>query len=67
MPSLISRTRPYQHTNGWCLWAGELSGKPGFFEPRQIEHLIDIAPDAHDFLGLAPGWRFLFRGGYRDV
>ncbi|HEY4324361.1 MAG TPA: hypothetical protein VGN20_10250 [Mucilaginibacter sp.] len=32
-----------------------------------ISHLLDIYPTAIDYLGLAPGWRFLIDEEYEDV
>jgi len=55
-------------TSGWYIWAGEeFSEDPNFFIPLHIEHLADWCPEVIKYLGLAPGWRFLFAPGYEDV
>ncbi len=54
-------------TSGWYLWAGEYSSAPDFFEPMHVHHLRSVRPDALKYLGLAPGWRFLFDGKCEDV
>ena len=51
----------------WYIWAGELSPSTDFFKPIHLWHLIDMCPEAIRFLGLAPGWRFLFDENYEDV
>jgi len=40
---------------------------PDFFVPLHVEHLDEWCPGAVKYLGLAPGWRFLFAEGYEDV
>jgi hypothetical protein len=55
-----------QSTN-WYLWAGEYSEDDDFFQPVHIHHLLQICPKAINYLGLAPGWRFLFDSKYEDV
>jgi hypothetical protein len=55
-------------TSGWYIWGGEeLSDDPDFFLPLHIEHLLEWCPDIIKFLGLAPGWRFLYTPNYEDV
>lgn len=55
-------------STGWYIWAGEeLSSNPEFFEPVHVVHLSDWCPNAIDYLGLPPGWRFLIDGDYEDV
>ena len=51
----------------WYLWAGEYSSADDFFQPVHISHLLELCPKALKFLGLAPGWRFLFDNQYEDV
>ncbi|MGY4535623.1 hypothetical protein ACVW0P_000017 [Mucilaginibacter sp. UYNi724] len=52
----------------WYIWAGEYSSKSDFFKPVHIDHLLEVCPQAVNYLGLAPGWRFLFDNkGYEDV
>jgi hypothetical protein len=67
LPKHGLRHPPHLQTNGWYLWAGEYSEDPDFFEPACVEHLVDISPPALEFLGLAPGWRFLVHGEHRDI
>jgi len=55
-------------TSGWYIWGGEeLSDDPDFFLPIHIEHLHEWCPDIIKFLGLSPGWRFLYTPNYEDV
>jgi hypothetical protein len=57
-------------TTGWYLWAGdELSSDPEFFVPLHISHLDEWRPGVTRYLGLAPGWRFLYdpNTNYEDV
>ncbi len=49
------------------IWAGEYSQNDDFFKPVHVKHVLDIYPKALDYLGLAPGWRFLLKGNYEDV
>jgi hypothetical protein len=51
----------------WYIWAGEYSKTDDFFKPIHIHHLLELCPKAITFLGLAPGWRFLFDNQYEDV
>ncbi len=51
----------------WYIWAGEYSEAPDFFKPVHIGHLLQICPKAINYLGLAPGWRFLFDNKFEDV
>src|ERR1700761_4936843 len=44
----------------WYIWAGEYSDSESFFKAIHVRHLFEICPKALKFLGLAPGWRFLF-------
>jgi hypothetical protein len=62
------RHLPTEDTTGWYLWAGEeFSLAPDFFEPVHVLHLAERCPAVLEFLGLAPGWRFLLAGDYVDV
>jgi hypothetical protein len=62
------RHPPQGDTSGWYIWAGEeLSDDLNFFMPFHVEHVEEWCPDIIKYLGLAPGWRFLFMPGYEDV
>jgi hypothetical protein len=61
------RHAPEGQTSGWYIWAGQYSESFDFFEPMHASHLEEICPRAMEFLGLAPGWRFLFDNNYEDV
>ena len=54
-------------TTGWYIWSGEWSDDPDFFVPLHAVHLIQRCPEVIRYLGLPPGWRFLFASGYEDV
>ena len=56
-----------EQSANWYIWAGEYSEVDDFFQPLHINHLIEICPKAINYLGLAPGWRFLFDNKYEDV
>ncbi|RAJ77610.1 hypothetical protein CLV59_107379 [Chitinophaga dinghuensis] len=59
-----------EQSSNWYIWAGEqFSDTADFFEPMHIFHLRDNHPKILDYLGLPPGWRFLFVGDdhYEDV
>ncbi|MCG2612785.1 hypothetical protein LZZ85_00780 [Terrimonas sp. NA20] len=51
----------------WYLWCGEFSDADDFFQPVHVHHLLQLCPKAIRYLGLAPGWRFLFDNVYEDV
>jgi hypothetical protein len=51
----------------WYIWAGEYSDAADFFQPMHVSHLLEVCPKALNYLGLAPGWRFLFDNQYEDV
>ena len=56
------------NTCGWYIWAGEeLSQQPDFFKPHHVQHLIAQYPEIEKFLGLPPGWRFLYTPDDEDV
>src|SRR5258706_16315946 len=55
------RHPPTGHTTGWYIWSGtDFSEDPSFFVPLHVMHLPERCPEIKKFLGLAPGWRFLF-------
>jgi hypothetical protein len=56
-----------EQTSSWYIWAGEYSDADDFFKPMHIYHLLELCPKAITYLGLAPGWRFLFDNQYLDV
>ena len=57
-----------EQSANWYTWAGEYSEAGDFFKPVHIRHLLQICPKAINYLGLAPGWRFLFdNNNYEDV
>ncbi|MCF6404401.1 hypothetical protein L3C95_16000 [Chitinophaga filiformis] len=52
----------------WYIWAGDYSEADDFFKPMHIYHLLEFCPQALLYLGLPPGWRFLFDDNqYEDV
>ena len=51
----------------WYIWAGEYSSSPDFFKPMHVEHVLELNPKITLYLGLQPGWRFLFDNSYEDV
>ena len=54
--------------SNWYLWAGDYSDADDFFKPMHVKHLFEICPKALLYLGLPPGWRFLFdSNNYEDV
>jgi len=53
--------------SGWFIWSGEYSPADDFFEPIHASHLEQICPALLKYLGLAPGWRFLFAEDFEDV
>jgi hypothetical protein len=56
------------NTTGWYIWAGEqLSDDPDFFVSLHVEHIKEWCPDIIKYLGLPPGWRFLYAPDYEDV
>ena len=62
------RHQPAGDTTGWYIWAGEeLSDSPDFLSPLHVAHLEEWCPQARQYLGLPPGWRFLIAGAYADV
>jgi len=62
------RHPPEGDTNGWYIWCGEeLSSAADFFSPMHTAHVKDKCPEALQFLGLPPGYRFLLAGEHVDV
>ena len=62
------RHLPKGDTTGWYIWAGEtFSTSSDFFVPLHVEHLLQWCPLVLNYLGLAPGWRFLMGNNYEDV
>jgi hypothetical protein len=52
----------------WYIYAGEYSAADDFYKPMHIGHLLELCPQVLQYLGLPPGWRFLFDDkGYEDV
>lgn len=56
-----------EQCSNWYIWAGEYSDADDFFKPVHIYHLLEVCPKVINYLGLAPGWRFLFDNIYEDV
>jgi hypothetical protein len=56
-----------EQSANWFIWSGEYSSADDFFSPVHVSHLLEICPKALNYLGLAPGWRFLFDNNYEDV
>ncbi len=56
-----------EQSSNWYIWAGEYSEETNFFQPVHTSHLLEICPKALKYLGLVPGWRFLFDNHYEDV
>jgi hypothetical protein len=55
-------------TNGWYIWCGEkFSDDVEFFEPQHAGHFYENYPEVAKFLGLPPGFRFLFNPDGIDV
>jgi hypothetical protein len=54
-------------TSGWYIWAGEYSEDPDFFKPLHIIHLNEWCPEIIKYLGLPPGWRFMYAPNHEDV
>lgn len=62
------RHKPENGTNGWYIWGGEeFRDDEQFIVPLHAHHLNEWAPEIIQYLGLAPGWRFLIAPGYVDV
>jgi hypothetical protein len=62
------RHPPEADTTGWYIWSGQnYSTDINFFVPLHAVHLNESCPEIVKFLGLAPGWRFLFAPGQEDV
>jgi hypothetical protein len=62
------RHPPEGVTTGWYIWSGEnFSTETDFFEPVHCLYLIESCPEIARYLGLPPGWRFLYADGFEDV
>ena len=62
------RHPPEGQTTGWYIWSGEeFSDEDDFFQPLHTVHLVERCPEIMKYLGLGPGWRFLYAPGYEDV
>lgn len=61
------RHYPEANTTGWYVWTGEYSTDKEFFLPTHVSHIEHQYPTLARYLGLAPGWRFLFDPTYEDV
>ncbi len=62
------RHPPIGDTSGRYIWSGErYSEDPGFFVAIHAAHIADRCSEAAKYLGLGPGWRFLFAPRYEDV
>jgi hypothetical protein len=69
MPTNGLRHPPDRDMSGWYLWSSEgFPAQKEAFESMHIEHLDTYFPRVLKYLGLPPGWRFLFDDkGYEDV
>jgi hypothetical protein len=55
-------------TNGWYIWCGEdISREADFFASLHASHVYEEYPEIAKFLGLPPGYRFLFAPDSEDV
>jgi hypothetical protein len=55
-------------TNGWYVWCGtEFKEDAEFFAQLHTRHLCEDYPEIAKFLGLPPGFRFLFSPEFVDV
>lgn len=63
------RINPEGDTTGWYIWAGEEEPliDADYFKPLHVIHLNEWCPEIVQYLGLPPGWRFLFAPNYEDV
>lgn len=62
------RHPPEGDTTGWYIWSGkDFTDDIDYFIPIHAAHLHDRCPELVEYLGLAPGWRFLLAPGYEDV
>jgi hypothetical protein len=62
------RHPPEGDTTGWYIWSGaEFSQDKEFFIPLHVSHLAERCPMVLQYLGLAPGWRFLITADHEDV
>lgn len=62
------RHPPEGDTTGWYIWSGkDFLYDTDFFVPLHAAHLHGRCPELVKYLGLGPGWRFLFAPGHEDV
>ena len=61
------RHPPHGNMVGWYIWGGQYSSDPDFFQVLHVSHLPQEFPYVMEFLGLAPGFRFLTDGNTVDV
>ena len=55
-------------TNGWYIWSGEaFSNDVEFFKPLHASHFYEDYPEVAKYLGLPPGFRFLFSPSGVDI
>src|SRR5271168_1392604 len=55
-------------TNGWYIWCGQdFSNDAAFFVPLHARHVYEHHPEIAKFLGLPPGFRFLFAPDHIEV
>jgi hypothetical protein len=62
------RHKPEGSASGWFFWSGAVwSSADDFFAPMHISHFINRESKIIQYLGLPPGWRFLFDEKIEDV
>jgi len=62
------RHPPQRDSSGWYIWCGEeFPTSPQCFIALQTIHLADCCPEAVEFLGLPPGYRFRATGERIEV
>ncbi|HSW97259.1 MAG TPA: hypothetical protein VLF89_05525 [Candidatus Saccharimonadales bacterium] len=55
-------------SSGWYIWSGkEFFERADFFKPSHAKHLKTNCSMILKFLGLPPGYRFLYTGDYLDI
>jgi hypothetical protein len=56
------------NATGWYIWSGEqYSEEPDFFVPLHAAHLNEECGEIVKYLGLPPGWRFLYAPTQEEV
>jgi hypothetical protein len=62
------RHLPTETTTGWYIWSGQqFSMEADFFVPLHASHIPERCPEILKYLGLRPGWRFLYAPTQEDV